>query len=107
MPSRHNRYPPDWKEIATAIKNNANWRCRKCGMQCIKPGDDTLHLTPSERMARTLTVHHSNYVPEDNRPENLIPLCTGCHLSYHNRGQSHITPGQLSLPLFKVYPSSF
>jgi hypothetical protein len=42
-------------------------------------------------------VHHRNRIPEDNRPENLIALCTACHLSYHNRGQSNVSPGQLSL----------
>jgi hypothetical protein len=41
-------------------------------------------------------VHHHNRMPEDNRPENLIALCTTCHLSYHNRQQSNIPPGQLS-----------
>jgi 5-methylcytosine-specific restriction endonuclease McrA len=44
-----------------------------------------------------LAVHHRNRIPEDNRPENLIALCTACHLSYHNRGQSNVSPGQLSL----------
>ena len=102
MVARSHRYPANWKEIATTIKNNAGWRCRDCGMQCIKPGDDTLDLTLSQRMAKTLNVHHSNYLPEDNRPENLIPLCSGCHLTYHNRRQSHVTPGQLSLSLFNI-----
>jgi hypothetical protein len=54
-------------------------------------------LTKSERCSLTLTVHHRNRIPEDNRPENLIALCTACHLSYHNRGQSNVSPGQLSL----------
>jgi predicted HNH restriction endonuclease len=48
-------------------------------------------------MVKTLTVHHANYTPEDNRAENLIPLCTACHLSYHTRKKSNVTPGQLSL----------
>lgn len=51
----------------------------------------------SERCALTLTVHHRNRIPEDNRPENLIALCNVCHLSYHNCGQSNVSPGQLSL----------
>jgi hypothetical protein len=51
----------------------------------------------SQRCALTLTVHHRNRIPEDNRPENLIALCTACHLSYHNRRQSNVSPGQLSL----------
>lgn len=91
------RYPDNWTQIALAIKEEAQWRCAKCGLQCIKPHEDTSKLTKSERTARTLTVHHSNYLPEDCRPENLRVLCTSCHLSYHNRGQSNVSPGQLSL----------
>jgi hypothetical protein len=91
------RYPANWKEIAFRVKEQAGWRCRKCQQQCLRPGEDTSHLTRSERMARTLTVHHDNRIPEDNRPKNLIPLCTGCHLSFHYLGQSNVSPGQLSL----------
>jgi len=92
-----NRYPDNWSEIARAIKEAAKWRCAKCGWQCIRPGEDTSHLSHSERMAKTLTVHHYNRVPEDNRPENLVALCTGCHLAYHQGGLSNVSPGQLSL----------
>ncbi len=91
------RYPDNWNEIASIVKTQAGWRCRKCQQQCLRPGDDTSHLTRSEKSAKTLTVHHDNRIPEDNRLENLIPLCRGCHLSYHNRRQSNVSPGQLSL----------
>ena len=90
------RYPDNWQEIALSIKENAGWRCAKCHQQCLRPGKQS-GLTKSERCALTLTVHHRNRIPEDNRPENLIALCTACHLSYHNRGQSNVSPGQLSL----------
>ncbi|MEA5468591.1 HNH endonuclease [Spirulina sp. 06S082] len=95
--SRRQRYPDNWKEIALAVKEEAGWRCHKCGWQCLKPGDDTSGLTKSERTARTLVVHHANRMPEDNRRSNLIPLCTACHLSYYYLGQSNVSPGQLSL----------
>lgn len=91
------RYPKHWKEIALAIKEKADWKCAKCLMQCLRPGEDTAGLTKSERTAKTLVVHHHNRIPEDCRPENLIPLCTSCHLSYHNRQQSNVSPGQLFL----------
>ena len=91
------RYTQDWNEIAFAIKEKANWRCSKCGMQCIRPGDETAKLTKSERAARTLTVHHWNRDPQDNRVGNLAALCSGCHLSYHYLGQGNVSPGQLSL----------
>ncbi|MCT7996545.1 HNH endonuclease [Laspinema olomoucense] len=90
------RYPKDWQQIALTIKEKAGWRCSKCNRQCLRPGDSTKHLTKSERAKLTLTVHHHNRMPEDNRLENLIALCTSCHLSYHNRQQSNIPPGQLS-----------
>ena len=97
MSSNPQRYPDNWDEIALSIKEQAQWRCRKCNMQCIRSGEDTSGLTKSERMVKTLVVHHANYTPEDNRAENLIPLCSACHLGYHTRKKSNITPGQRSL----------
>lgn len=90
------RYPDNWQEIALSVKENAGWRCAKCHQQCLPSGTKS-GLTKSERFKVTLTVHHRNRIPEDNRLENLVALCTACHLSYHNRGQSNVSPGQLSL----------
>ncbi|MCT7958499.1 HNH endonuclease [Laspinema palackyanum] len=90
------RYSKDWRTIALTIKEQAGWRCAKCDRQCLRPGDDITGLTKSERTKITLTVHHHNRMPEDNRPENLIALCTSCHLGYHTRQQSNVPPGQLS-----------
>jgi predicted HNH restriction endonuclease len=91
------RYPKNWNEIAFQVKESVLWRCAKCGMQCLKPGDDVSGLSKSERMRKTLTVHHANYRPEDNRKENLIPLCSGCHLSFHTRKKGSICINQLEL----------
>jgi hypothetical protein len=92
------RYPDNWREIALSVKESALWRCAKCRQQCLRPGTQSnSNLTKSERCSLTLSVHHRNRIPEDNRLENLIALCTACHLSYHNRGQSNVSPGQLSL----------
>ena len=90
------RYPDNWQSIAFSVKESALWRCTKCHQQCLQPGTKS-GLTKSERLKVTLAVHHRNRIPEDNRLENLIALCRACHLSYHNRGQSNISPGQLSL----------
>ncbi|AFY82429.1 putative restriction endonuclease [Oscillatoria acuminata PCC 6304] len=92
----NSRYSQDWQAIALAIKEQAGWRCSKCGLQCLRPGDPKNHLSKSERGKLMLNVHHHNRIPEDNRPENLIALCSTCHLSYHTRQQSNIPPGQLS-----------
>ncbi len=100
MKGNQHRYPENWSEIALAIKQAAHWRCAKCGVQCIKPGDKTTHLSRGERMASTLQVHHANYLPEDNRPENLIPLCSGCH----GENIGFVSPGAASSDGTKVNP---
>ncbi|MBL1203129.1 MAG: HNH endonuclease [Nostoc sp. GBBB01] len=98
MPKKsQSRYPLNWLDIALEIKQSVGWRCSKCGLQCIRPGDDTSELSRSLRMALTLTVHHKNFLPEDNRRENLYALCTACHLSFHTRRRGNVSPGQLSL----------
>src|SRR6476469_2678624 len=94
--SKPKRYPDNWQEIALSVKESSVKRRAKCYQQCLRPGKPS-GLTKSERLKVTLTVHHRNRIPEDNRLENLIALCTACHLSYHNRGQSNVSPGQLSL----------
>ena len=76
MPMDKKRYPPDWKRIATEIKEAAGWKCQKCGKQCRRPGE------PFDTHKRTLTVSHKNHIPEDVRPENLQALCAPCHLKY-------------------------
>lgn len=76
MPMERHRYPSDWKKIAFGVKEKAGWKCQnpKCGLQCRKPGEKF------DTHKRTLTVHHINHEPEDCRPENLIALCSTCHL---------------------------
>ena len=91
------RYPKNWTEIALKVKETAQWKCSKCGLECLKPSDDVSKLSKSERMRKTLVVHHSNHKPEDNRIENLIPLCSGCHLSYHSGKRGNVSLGQLEL----------
>ena len=77
MPSKsQSRYPLNWSDIAVDIKQSVGWRCSKCGLQCIRPGDDTSELSRSLRTALTLTVHHFNFLPEDNRRENFCLLYT-------------------------------
>ncbi|MBW4689975.1 MAG: HNH endonuclease [Komarekiella atlantica HA4396-MV6] len=91
------RYPKDWKEIATAIKNASNWRCTKCSRICLRPGEKPEGWSKSQRRVYNLQVHHHNFDPSDNRLENLICLCSSCHLDYHRFGRGNVSPGQLSL----------
>lgn len=99
MPMDLSRYPKDWKAIALAVKEEANWCCRRCGKQCLTPATNISKLSPSERARNTLTVHHSDFKPENNKPENLIPLCAPCHLRAHSPRKGNIPVGQLSLDL--------
>jgi hypothetical protein len=36
----NSRYPDNWSEIAFKVKSEAQWQCAKCGMQCLKSGDE-------------------------------------------------------------------
>ena len=78
-------YGRDWGEISHAAKERAGWRCEclgQCGIshtggRCgLRQGD--LPLGRKRHVA--LTTHHINAQPWDNRPENLMALCEGCHL---------------------------
>src|SRR5579883_1071697 len=101
MPRNSGRYANNWQDIALQVKETARWRCRHCDQQCLRPGEKPKGMSRSEWTMLTLSVHHANFTPEDNRRENLIPLCTPCHLRLHARarGRSNTSPGQLELPL--------
>ena len=75
MPIDAQRYPKNWNEIALSVKEAAGWRCQCCGRICHKPGSRPEGLTRSEWTAFTLSVHHRNHLPEDNRRENLLAVC--------------------------------
>jgi hypothetical protein len=91
-----NLYPLFIEKGCSLLKNRGCFAYITPNNWMTRPGKQS-GLTKSERCALTLAVHHRNRIPEDNRLENLIALCTACHLSYHNRGQSNVSPGQLSL----------
>lgn len=79
MPMEKWRYPKNWKEIATSVKEEANWCCEKCGKQCRRPGE------VFDTHKRTLTVSHKNHIPEDCSRANLQALCAPCHLKYDSK----------------------
>jgi hypothetical protein len=66
-------YPADWPQIAQQVKSDANGKCIRCG-----------HRHDPER-GRTLTVHHLDINPSNNRWWNLLALCQACHLSIQGR----------------------
>lgn len=94
------RYPKDWLNIATALKDNERWRCFRCGIQCFSPSRRPIGgFRDSAKRVFLLQVHHWDGDPENNQPDNLVCLCTSCHLEVHRRIGS-LTPGQV--PLFDV-----
>lgn len=69
MPMDPNRYPDDWDERARQAKDEAGWKCQKCGIANLEDGT----------MGSCLTVHHPDRDPE-NRHARLEVLCARCHL---------------------------
>lgn len=115
-PENLHRYPPDWPDLALALKVAAGWRCEcdgrcdwaKC---CVGPGRprcDAEHGAPHPMTGSkvVLTVAHLNHLPEDCRRENLMVLCQGCHLSYdkdHHRESARAAKESAQPPLLGPY----
>ncbi len=70
MPMNLSLYPADWPEIALREKIRAQWMCENCGADCWQPISQK----------NVLTVHHLDHDPSNCDPDNLIALCTVCHL---------------------------
>ena len=66
-------YPDDWKTIATAVKDAANWHCIRCG-----------HVHSREGW-RVLTVHHLDGDKANCQWFNLAALCQRCHLTIQGK----------------------
>lgn len=66
-------YPPNWKEVATAVKDEAGWRCVRC---------DAPHSVEGWRI---LTVHHLDGDKSNSRWFNLVALCQRCHLAIQGK----------------------
>lgn len=71
-------YPPEWPELARQVKDDAGWRCVRCG----HPHDPGA--------GRTLTVHHFDGDKANCQRYNLMALCQACHLSV----QARVDPAQ-------------
>ena len=66
-------YPENWKEIAVAIKQEAGWKCVRCG----EPHDPIT--------GHTLTVHHLDINPANCEWWNIPALCQRCHLTIQSK----------------------
>ena len=61
-------YPKNWKEISLRVKEEAGWKCIRCG----HPHDP--------KAGYVLTVHHLDLSPANVSWWNLAALCQRCHL---------------------------
>ena len=111
MPMNRSLYPSNWKWIALAVKEDADWRCEWCGRPCRMPQEPVEDLVKRLDGSKTdrgwlkqlfetvwseefgevtvpklgrfvLTVAHLNHIPSDCSPENLKALCAPCHCRY-------------------------
>jgi len=81
------RYPPNWEEIALAVKERAGWCCEWCGVAY-----GTWRISRKGKPYKVvMTVAHLGVPYPDGRPgnrddrwdvrrENLLALCQSCHL---------------------------
>ena len=56
-----------WVRLRRAVLDRDGWRCQRCGR------------------AGRLEAHHANGDPSDDRADNLLTLCRGCHIRAHRR----------------------
>ena len=66
-------YPANWKEIAKAVKDAADWKCVRCG-----------HRHEPET-GYCLTVHHLDIDPSNCAWWNIPALCQRCHLTIQSK----------------------
>lgn len=71
------QYPPEWPVIAKQVKEEAGWRCVRCG----HPHDPA--------SGYTLTVHHLTGNKSQCQWWNVAPLCQRCHLKIQAKVVMH------------------
>ena len=70
------RYHPEWAAISKIIKEKFNWKCARCFSH------------------NALQTHHIDGNPHNNHQENLIPLCSRCHLQIEKESRVQSTSQQ-------------
>lgn len=66
-------YPDNWKQIARAVKEAADWKCVRCGKRHDPEG------------GYCLTVHHLDINPANCAWWNIPALCQRCHLTIQSK----------------------
>lgn len=119
-------YPDNWRRLATEVKDQAGWRCVRCGhptrrvehsgkrggregswvsgrhMAC---DEHCLHGDDGKR--RILTVHHLDGDKGHSSWWNIPPLCQVCHLSIQAKVRMHQAYLLPHSPWFLPYVAGF
>ncbi len=71
------RYPPNWPEISRQVRAAHNHRCGVCSVV------NGVARVRDRRLTRVqIAVAHLDHDPQNNAPENLLPMCQPCHLQH-------------------------
>jgi hypothetical protein len=78
------QYPKDWKAMARACKDAADWMCQECG---VLQGTKRRSPWTLREWPVYLQAAHKNHDPANESPE-LIAVCPRCHWRFYRK------PGQ-------------
>ena len=89
--NKERKYPKNWAAIARQTKEEKNYVCQICNLQCLRPEDNKHDLTRSEIAKLTANVHHIDGNGMNNLANNLLVVCSTDHLLIHagRRGNPH------------------
>ena len=90
MPIDH-RYHPEWDTVSRYVRELFDFYCARCDKDCRN----------SKNADSVLQVHHIDENPENNKLENLIPLCASCHLKIEKEARVHAPYNAIQLELFE------
>lgn len=85
------RYIKDWHILSRLIRSIYNYHCANCFKDCSNP----------KFYKDKLQVHHIDENPRNNKFDNLIPLCSSCHLKIEKEARVHAPYSHLQQELFK------
>ena len=90
MPIDH-RYHPEWDTVSRYVRELFDFFCARCDKDCRN----------SKNADSVLQVHHIDENPGNNELENLIPLCSSCHLKIEKEARLHAPYNAIQLELFE------
>ena len=90
MPIDH-RYHPEWDTVSRYVRELFDFFCARCNKDCRN----------SKNADSVLQVHHIDENPGNNELENLIPLCSSCHLKIEKEARLHAPYNAIQLELFE------